>query len=276
MKETDLLTIKNFSDLTGVKQSTLRYYDDVKLFSPIERGENGYRYYSATQTIAINLINVLSGLNIPLKQICRVQRKRTPELMLELLHRQEQELNRELLRLQQAYSIIHTYCEIIREGLAADENAVAVRRMNAATVELGPLNDFSSGYFYESFFIFMKQMEVRNIDAAYPAGGFYNDMDEFSAAPGQPSRYFCIAPTGRDMKEAGEYLVGYARGYYGGIGDLPQRMRAYAEEHGLVFFGPVYEAYLHDEISIAEPDRYLIQASVRVKKRRSRAETPLY
>jgi len=269
MGKNNLLTIGEFSSLTGIKQSTLRYYDEVKLFQPIERGDNNYRYYSAPQTTAVNLINVMSSLNIPGKKISEIQKNRTPELTLELLLKQEIELNLELSRLQRAYAIIHTYCKMIREGLLADEQAVGIQWADAMPIELGLENDFSSGHFYDSFFKFMGQMANCNVDAAYPVGGFYEDMDALLSKPGQPTRFFAITPTGRNSKDSGEYLVGYTRGYYGNLGDLPQRMQAYAEEYGFTFIGPVYEIYLHNEISVAEPDQYLIQASALVKKGRS-------
>ena len=269
MKGQDMLTIKEFSQFTGIRQSTLRHYDEVKLFQPVMRGENGYRYYSAPQTIAVNLINVMHNVNIPIKKISEMKNQKSPESVLELLRKQELELNKELLSLQQAYAIIHTYCGLIQEGLLADERAINTRRMDAVSIELGPDNDFSSGFFYDSFFRFIRQMADRRIDPAYPAGGYYEDIDAFMRAPGRPIRFFSHAPTGRDTIEAGDYLVGYTRGFYGKLGDLPARLLAYSKEHAYDFIGPVYEVYLHDEITVEDPESYLIQASVQVKKQRS-------
>ena len=267
MKDQDLLSIRKFSELTGIKQSKLRHYDEVGLFHPIMRGENGYRYYSAPQTIAVNLINVMHSVNIPIKVIGKIKKNRSPESVLGLLQEQELELNKELFRLQQAYAIIHTYCRLIQDGLHADEEIISSRRMAAMPIELGPVNDFSSGYLYDSFFNFINLMVDRKIDPAYPAGGFYEDINAFITAPGRPDRYFSVVPTGRDIKEAGEYLVGYTRGYYGNLGDLSQRMQSYAKDYGYAFTGPVYEIYLHDEIAVEDRNQYLIQVSAPVEKR---------
>ena len=266
MKEQDLLSIKEFSDLTGVKQSKLRYYDEIELFQPVKRGENGYRYYSAPQTIAVNSLNVMHSMNIPVRKFSSLKKERTPKQILELLQKHELELNQELYKLQQAYSIIHTYCELIREGMQADEQAISRRWMDMMPIELGSINDFSNGFFYDSFFRFINQMADRKINPAYPAGGYYENMGAFIASPGYPTRYFIHFPEGREKKEAGEYLVGYARGYYGEVGDLPKRLKSYAEENSIAITGPVYEAYLHDEVSIADPDQFLIQASVLIQK----------
>ena len=221
MNEHDLLSIKDFAALTGIKQSTLRHYDEVKLFQPVMRGKNGYRYYSAPQAVAVNFINVMNNMGVPLRKISEIQEDRTPDLMLDLLRRQEITLNRELYQLQQAYAIIHVYCELIREGMLADEHAVKVKWMEAMPIEFGPENDFSSGTFYNSFFDYLRQMPGNRMDAAYPVGGFYKDLDSLLASPGKPHRFFSYIPSGRSAREAGDYVVAYARGYYGDLGDLP-------------------------------------------------------
>ena len=266
MNEQDLLSIKEFSELTGIKQSKLRYYDDIELFRPVLRGENGYRYYSAPQTIAVNCLNVMHSMNIPVRSFSELKKERTPKQILELIQKHELELNGELYRLQQAYSIIHTYCGLIREGMMADEQIISSRWMSLMPIELGPVNDFSTGFFYDSFFSFLNQMADRKINPAYPAGGFYENIDSLINAPGRPNRFFVQFPAGRDNKEAGDYLVGYTRGYYGNLGDLPERMQSHAKKNGIAVVGPVYEIYLYDEISIGDPDQYLIQVSVLIDK----------
>ena len=266
MIENDLLSIKEFSDLTGINQSTLRYYDRIKLFQPQKRGENGYRYYSASQTVTVNWINVIRSLDIPIKRIIDIKCNRTPLQILDILQKHELYLNQELYRLQQSYALIHTYSNLMQEGLFADESAITVRYMEKTQIEPGPDNDFSSGYFYDSYFNYVKEMKEKKIDSVFPTGGLYDSMDAFSDAPGQPIRFFSLIPTGRGAKEAGQYMVGYARGYYGEPGDLPVRMKTYAKEHNLKFTGPVYEICVHDEISTADKNKYLIQASVRVRK----------
>jgi len=269
IKEDDLLTIRKFSEITGINQSKLRYYDDIELFQPAMRGDNGYRYYSALQTTIANCINVVNSLNIPLKKFWDFKEKRTPEQILDLLHNQKTDLDMELFRLQRAYAITHIYSCLIQEGLLADEENIVSRPMAALPIELGPSNDFSSGYFYESYFKFVEKMSERKIDSAFPVGGYYNDINALSKTPGQPDKFFSLTPLGKEIKEAGEYLVGYTRGYYGKLGDLPQRLRAYANEHGITFTGPVYEIYLHDEITVEDPNRYLIQISVPIKAKKT-------
>ena len=269
MKDRNLLSIKKFSELTGIKESKLRHYDEVKLFQPVMRGKNGYRYYSVEQTITISFITVLNAVNIPIKKIKEIKNDRSPGSVLALLQSQVLELNKELLNLQQAYMVINLYCSLIQEGMFADENTIEILQMTVMPIELGAVNDFADGNIYDSFFKFLRQRATRKISSAYPIGRFYEDMDAFIKAPGWPTRFFSIVPSGQDTKKAGKHLVGYTKGNYGNLGDLPQRMRAYADEHGLVFDGPVYELYLHNEVAVERADNYLIQVSVPIKERKS-------
>ena len=92
----NFLTVKEFSRLSGIERTTLRYWDEIGLFSPAKRDpENNYRYYSSDQIIMVNFINVLSDLNIPLKTIGEMSGKRTPESIVRLIEQREKELDME-------------------------------------------------------------------------------------------------------------------------------------------------------------------------------------
>jgi effector-binding domain-containing protein len=74
-------------------------------------------------------------------------------------------------------------------------------------------------------------------------------------------------PDSPDKKPEGLYLTGYTRGNYGYTKELYTTLLAYAKEHDLKICGPAYETYPHNEISIPDPDNYLIRISITVKQR---------
>src|SRR5438874_479197 len=67
-----MLKIGEFSALSQVSIKTLRYYDEVGLFRPVEvdRG-SGYRYYSVSQLTQLHRILALKDLGLSLEQIDR-------------------------------------------------------------------------------------------------------------------------------------------------------------------------------------------------------------
>lgn len=63
-------SIGQMSKLHNTSVKTLRYYDEIDLFKPIEVDpENGYRYYSVEQFKLLDIINYLKTLGVPLKDI---------------------------------------------------------------------------------------------------------------------------------------------------------------------------------------------------------------
>jgi DNA-binding transcriptional MerR regulator len=272
MNGTDLLSIKEFAEFTGITQSALRYYDEIGLFAPVKRGDNGYRYYSPQQIVTVNLINVLNDLYTTLKEISELEQNRTPESILQLLIKQENKFDSEMRRLQAAYSITHVFRSLIQEGISANEDEITEREADELPIALGPVNDFGDNHiFYETFIRYCQFAKKVRVNLSYPIGGYFETFGDFLGESSQPTRFFSIDPAGQEKKAAGRYLYAYTRGYYGDMGDSAQRLQAYAEEHNLAFSGPLYVIYLHDEISVKDTSRYLAQVSVKVSPKKKHA-----
>ena len=279
MEDSTLLSIKEFADFTGVNQSTLRYYDEIGLLPPAARGnENNYRYYTPLQLTIVKFINVLVDLGIPLVNINEMVKDRTPESMIELLSQQEIILDRRLYELRSAYSIIHTFRRNIQNGLMGQAGEVRIETLDEINYVLGPVNEFGDGRnYYDTFKQFGKAANDYRINLDYPVGGYHYAMESFLEEPDKPDKYFSMDPIGNCTRQAGRYLVGYrqgyhgADGYYGGFSDVPQKMKAYAEERELIFSGPVYVVYLLNEISTKEPEQYLSRIAVKVLKKKERS-----
>jgi len=276
VEDSALLSVKEFAKFTGLKRSTLRYYDDIGLLTPAVRGnENNYRYYIPLQLTTVKFINVLVRLGVSLATIGEMVKDRTPENMIELLSQQETILDRRLNELHSAYSLIHTFRKNIQNGLMGRPGEVRVEMLDEINYVLGPANDFGSGKnYYLTFKQFCKNADANRINLDYPVGGYHYDMDAFIKEPDCPDRYFSMDPLGNNTRHAGKYLVGYRQGYHGANGyngdfvDVPQKMAAYAEEHDLIFEGPVYVVYLLNEISTKEPEQYLSRISVSVSQKK--------
>jgi DNA-binding transcriptional MerR regulator len=275
----EFLSVNEFSKLSGIEKTTLRYWDEIGLFVPAKRDkENKYRYYSPEQTIAVNFISVLSDLNVPLKIIGAEADNRTPESIVRLIEQQEARLGIDLRRLQECYSVMHKRLEFIRFGLrlldsrvdpvAAETGVPPISVQNRPEIEyiLGPRNHYAEGEeFYVAFMNFCKQSNDLRVNLNYPIAGYHESMEAFLAEPNRPIRFISMDPSGNRRAPAGEYLCGYARGYYGHFGDLPQQMSDYAKSHGLKLTGPAFTIYLHDEICMKEPSDYLAQICVGIE-----------
>ncbi|MDR0490831.1 MAG: MerR family transcriptional regulator [Oscillospiraceae bacterium] len=288
MKE--FLTVKEFSRLSGIEQTTLRYWDDIGLFMPAKRDpENNYRYYTPDQIIAVNFISVMSSLDIPLKTIGRIGDKRTPATIKRLIERHEKKLDMEMRRLRECYSIIHSRLELINYGATvlggfqmidgmrqvddveednaewADVGTISVLYREERPIILGPPNEFVDGEpFYEPFTRFCRMAEEMRINLNYPIGACHENIENFIKSPGRPDYFFSMDPTGNRKRPAGKYLIGFSIGYYGELDNVAERMAAHVAENSLSVTGPVYVIYLHDEICVKDRSQYLAQVCVAI------------
>ncbi|MCL2747306.1 MAG: MerR family transcriptional regulator [Oscillospiraceae bacterium] len=262
----DLLTIKEFSRVTGVNSSTLRNWDKIGLFSPDRRDPvNNYRYYSPKQIITVNFITILSKLNIPFKTIKRIKSVRNPENIVELIDQQEKLLDMEMSRLRESYSVIHARRDLIKQGMKVNLSDITVQEMPERKIILGRPNFFEPNEeFYGQWLRFCLEADELRINLNYPVGGRHESINSFQKSPGNPDRFFSIDPTGNTIQKAGKYLVAHARGYFGEFGDVPARMAVFSQENDLTCVGPVYCVYLHDETCIKNPTEYLAQITVAV------------
>ncbi|MCL2632042.1 MAG: MerR family transcriptional regulator [Coriobacteriia bacterium] len=263
----DLYTIQEFSKISGIDASVLRYWDDIGVFSPIRRNlDNNYRYYSVAQLFALNFVATMSDLGIPLKTIAELKESRDPESILAILEKRERELDDELRKLNQRTSIIHARQDMIRSGLKADDAEVAVRHLDTMALILWPRNEYQEGEtFINPLTEYVNQSNDLHVNLSFPVGGYWDSYEAFSREPSCPEHFVSVSSIGSHIVVEGMYLTGYARGYYGDMGDLPERMTAYAEQNSIQIHGPTYTLYLLEETSTIDPSQYLAQTFVAVK-----------
>jgi len=268
----DFLSMQEFSKLSGIAPSTLRYWDEIGIFSPRMRNpDSNYRYYTPDQMIAVKFITVLSELKVPLKTISEAANNREPETMLGLIEQQEIQLQKEIHELRMRFSIMFARREQIRLGMRANVQEISVVKREAKEFILGARNEYHNDEtFFGPFTRFCQAANDLRINLSLPIGGYHDDMECFADRAGKPDYFFSLDPAGNCKMPAADYLVGFKRGYYGEMGDLPERMLAYAKENALSLSGPVYVLYLYDEICIKDPTQYLAQVCVAASKMKAK------
>ena len=94
------MSIKEFSQMTGIRKELLRFYDNIGLLCPEIRGENNYRYYGYRQIEIGYLINGLRSIDIGLEDIKIYLKERSPKRMIEFFHEKDINIDQEIERLQ--------------------------------------------------------------------------------------------------------------------------------------------------------------------------------
>jgi hypothetical protein len=144
--------------------------------------------------------------------------------------------------------------------------------MEEKTFILWPRNEYDEGdTFIDPLAACINQISGHHVNLGFPVGGYWSGIESFRKNPSRPENFFSIDPIGTHIRKAGNYLIGYARGYYAEMGDLPERMTAYVKNNSIAVSGPVYTIYLHEEISVQDQSQYLAQTCVAVSNPKSKS-----
>ena len=99
----DYFTIGELSNLFNINTKTLRYYDEIGLFTPVKRDpDTGYRYYQFNQLYELASIRYLRKLEYSIQNINNYMKSRKVDSVLEKFKEQSLELHKkwdELIRI---------------------------------------------------------------------------------------------------------------------------------------------------------------------------------
>jgi DNA-binding transcriptional MerR regulator len=265
MSHRRLLSTSEFAQLSGIPRSTLIYYDQIGLFSPVARGDNTYRYYSLNQLIAAGFVNDMASFGVPLKDLIQLTHDRDPVMMCEVLEKKIADHQSRIAELRESVDVMSVIAYLISKGQEAEGINIEVKEYEPYGLIMGGENPFQdTDNFFPGFLTFLNIAKRSGLNIKYPVGGYYDSVERYMENPNIPSRYYFVHPRGKEVRPGGTFLAGYERGYYGTTSDLHERMMAYAKDHGLELTGPVYNTYLLDEICIPDPNEYLLRASIQI------------
>lgn len=92
--------IGDVSRLMDTPKSTLRYYDEKKIFSPEIKGKNGYRYYSPEQFIILREIKMMRDMKLSLDEIIKILNNSDEEKILEIINKNLKKVQKEMENLK--------------------------------------------------------------------------------------------------------------------------------------------------------------------------------
>ena len=263
--ENSLLTIHQFSEMTGVPDSTLRYYDSLGLLSPASRGRNHYRYYLPHQVASLNFITVLTELGVPLAQVQSLLKNRTPDTVLQILMERERELDLELKKLQSTYALIHTFQKNIIFGEHVKPGEITHSKIKDTPIVMGKKNDWEKDpSFYNHFAAFCKHVSREKYNLHYPVGGMFESFGKFEENPTKPDCFFSVDPGGDGKMEAGNYVTGYAKGSFSKLASISEKLKDFAKNENHDLSGKVYVTYLLDAVTQMDESEYLAQVQAKI------------
>ena len=275
MSDGGLFSISDFAMFSRTTRRTLHHYDKIGLLSPVSRGENSYRYYSAGQLAVVNVIRTLQELGLSLAEIKHIKDNRTPEHVAEALSHRIAEIDKKIDGWVHARKLLLALQNMILPALNVNEREISVQFLPAEAIVLGGLNDYSRGRNnYDALLSFYHDANSKHPDLSlnYPVWGVFAGERVKRGDWIWPDRYYFHNPDGHDKKPAALYAVGYTRGGYGQTGELYQRIVAYIGANGFEICGDAYEEYPLNEISVSDDANYLIRVMIIVREKKRSAK----
>ena len=259
------LTTGDFARLCGTTKHTLFHYDQMGIFSPAVKGENGYRYYTFPQMDVFYVISTLKELGMPLADIRAYLDRRSPEQLVALLERESVELEEKIRRLRQMRDLIRRKAELTRAAMAVEQEGMRVAECPQALLITTPCRPGEN--INLAFVAHMQYREARHIASPYPVGAIMSP----EWAGRDSTEGYCAIYTQVDrrprgvpvtVRPAGAYLTACHTGGYGTAYRTYRRMLSWAHERGMSLSGPFYEDALLDELSVDGHDNYVLQMSI--------------
>ena len=270
-------SIGEMSRLMNVPVKTLRYYDEIGLFKPIEvNRQTGYRYYSTEQFEQLDIIKYLRSLGVPLAEITTHFTHRRVERFLQLLKRQEEAIEEKIRELELTRRKFGSRIAELESALTGVEVGVPIIKhfperkvlRLQASVQRGPVLEMSVrklekliGAAHSPLFIGKVGFTVSEENLKLENFQEYNSVFILVEDTMDDSALSVILPSGK-------YACLLFQGSHGDSPGFYRQLMEYIANHHYCVDGEAIERAIVDEFISRDSGRFLteIQIPVAVKK----------
>ena len=262
------LTVSQFAKLHNVNKRTLHYYDEIGIFSPDYKGDNGYRYYDYMQGVDFEYIKMLKELNMGLDEIKRYIDNPNEEDFKEIADVKIKEIDQEIRTLNRRR-------EVLEDKLKKLNKCDDVRKKNSVKV----IECEEQKFFYTPFKFEdddLKQLishikDVWTVDEYCKGIGSFVSVEKIQR--GEFEEYDGLFIEMLDdidsdnmiIKPKGKYICAYHMGDWDTLPKFYGEIVEYAEENNLTLVGYSFEIGMND-FAISDMKYYITQIMIRVEE----------
>lgn len=260
------LTTAQFAKLHEVNKRTLHYYDNIGLFSPKNKGENGYRYYDSSQSIDFEYIRMLKDLNMSIEELNAYINCPNADKFLEIAENKEREIDAEIKHLKRTKQILHQKKEQLDFCKELQNQEIKIQEFKEEKLFVIPF-DFDSDDLSDLFLVAKDNWSIEQIRMGI--GGYIslekviNNQFEIYDGIFSPALKNQVKSE-LHLKPKGKYLCGYQKGSWDKLPMMYHKMLHCAKENHIELTGYAYEIGLN-EFAIASPEDYMTQIMIKIK-----------
>lgn len=259
------LTTAQFAKLHKVNKRTLHYYDNIGLFSPAAKGENGYRYYDVSQGIAFEYIRMLKELNMSIEEITDYCKNPTADKFLQIADMKETEIDLEIQKLKRTKKILQAKKEQIYFCKNLQEQEIRIEDCKEEKISILPY-EFPEDNIFRLFVYLTDQWSIEQIrmgigslisldKVMHKSFEKYDGIYTYALGKLSGSHVF--------IRPKGKYLCGYQKGTWDKAPVMYEKLMDYAHQNQLTLTGYAYEIGWN-EFAISSPEEYVTKFMIKI------------
>ncbi|MEG0691724.1 MAG: MerR family transcriptional regulator [Oscillospiraceae bacterium] len=254
-------TTGQFAQICNVEKHILFHYDEIGLFSPVIKKDNGYRYYSYHQFDTFAVIRTLKKIGMSLNDIKIYLNDREPGLFLNLLNEKRDVLEQQIQDLICIRDMIVAVKTDVEDGMSYHDKISFVTLPKEPILLSDKIEDSTD----QSFSRFMKEYirfsNEHSVSAQESIGNIITinaiqkkDYLNYSYLYMKIRQPIQKKPA---IRKEGVYLCAYHRGHYMNMYETYEQMLDYATTHQVPLGRFSYEEYVIEDIAQKNADEYV-------------------
>lgn len=256
-----LFTAGQFAKLHNVNKRTLHYYDDIGLFSPVQVGENGYRYYSYSQSPTLEMLLTLRELNMSIEEVSLFMKNRSPESFHKIITRKKLEIDTAIDRLRQLKKLLTSKEKMLNLAAQSEVTQIKIVECKEELLILGPS---LSGVEDEAYMGILLEESKKMRDSRFFNKTYGSMISTEKLIAHEFDDYHCfftkIDKKPKDLavhiKPAGHYIEAFCKGNWDRLPETYEHILKFAKKQGVTLTGYSYEVGIN-EMVINSIDEYM-------------------
>ncbi|WP_286315899.1 MerR family transcriptional regulator [Romboutsia ilealis] len=259
-------TAGEFAKLHHINKRTLHYYDSVGIFSPKHKGENGYRYYTYSQSIDLENILALRELNMSIEEIQNYIKNPNALDFQNIAKKKISEIDNTISQLKKLKNILKQKSKSLDLCKDVYDGKIELVHLNEEFLLMTPLVFETHSCLMDNSNAIIKHLKASWEFSNYKKScGSYISLEkikknEFNEYDG------IFTEIGKKRKElylkpAGLYIRGFCVGNWNKLPELYENILIFANKKNLTLGEYAFECGLN-EFAISSEDQYITQVEI--------------
>lgn len=270
MNKNIYLTSGKFAELCGTTKETLRHYHNKKLLIPAKQEDNGYFYYTVSQCLIFELIQLLSNTGNSLQQIKEYLNDYSIDNFSILMENSYQNLIKRKNEIDYMMRVIKNSMNCIEENKNRKNGIIFVEKCECEyfwSFHIEPILYEDLSAFSQAVYQFRKYNKENNFIGEFFYTCFMGKEDFLTknyringVAVKTDLLEKCIS-----VKPEGFYVVLYHKGKPETIKNSLDKLNLFLKEHDLNIYETIYQTDIINNQITQNEDDYVVKISVHLQ-----------